>query len=294
MPELGRRPLTAQYRFTALGTHWRTASSNSFDTDVRQRIDERVECFDAAWSRFRSESLVSRMAREPGTYCFPPEAAAVMSLYRSVYELTDGRVTPLVGSALEHLGYDAEYTLQRRPGVSRTPGWDDVLTFAGSSITATAPVVLDIGAAGKGLLVDLLGELIDPEQDGGILVDASGDLLHRGPVPCRVGLEHPLDPTMVIGVAELRDASLCSSAVNRRRWGADLHHVVDPFTGEPVRGTQATWVVAETTALADILATALFFTQPEVLAQRYCFNYVRMSDDGSVDWSRDFPGEVFL
>lgn len=295
MPDLGRRrPLSAQYTFSALGTHWRIASPNSFDPEIRRQIDERVADFDAAWSRFRSDSLVARMAGEPGAYEFPPEAAAVMSLYRTVYELTAGRVTPLVGAALEHLGYDAQYTLQRRPGIRATPSWDDALTVTGSSITTKAPVVLDIGAAGKGMLVDLLAELIDPDHDGRILVDASGDLLHRGPVPCRVGLEHPLDPTMVIGVAELKDASLCSSAVNRRRWGADLHHVVDPFTGEPVRGTQATWVVAENTALADVLATALFFTDASVLAQRYSFSYVRMSDDGSVDWSPDFPGELFL
>lgn len=293
MPELGRRPFAPQYRFAGIGTHWRVASPRSAEPQVCADIDRRVEEFDRTWSRFRDDSVVSVMARTSGTYVLPAEAATLMSLYRSLYDLTGGAMTPLVGRALEHLGYDAEYSLQRRPGSLRTPPWDAVLTVQGSTITTTRPLLLDVGAAGKGLLVDLLADLVDPDHEGDLLIDGSGDLLHRGDIPCRVGLEHPLDETMVIGVAELSNASLCSSAVNRRRWGSDLHHVVDPFTGEPIRGTLATWVVAETTAVADGLATALFFTDPAVLTREYAFSYVRMSDDGSVDYSTNFPGELF-
>jgi len=108
-----------------------------------------------------------------------------------------------------------------------------------------------------------------------------------------VGLEHPLDPRKAIGVVELAGASLCASASNRRAWGDGLHHIVDPRTGSPAREVIATLVVASSTALADGLATALFFTGAHQLAKTFHFSYVRMYADGRAERSRDFPGELF-
>ncbi|MER5185437.1 hypothetical protein ABT009_45440 [Streptomyces sp. NPDC002896] len=55
----------------------------------------------------------------------------------------------------------------------------------------------------------------------------------------------------------------------------------------------ATWVVADETALADGLATALFFTEAQRLAETFQFAYVRMYADGRAEHSPDFVGEPF-
>ena len=154
--------------------------------------------------------------------------------------------------------------------------------------------MLDIGAAGKGWLVDRIAALLAQEGVGAFLIDAGGDMRHAGAAPVRVGLEHPADPGMVIGVVELRDGALCASAVNRRAWGDGLHHVLDARTGEPTRGVVATWTMAESTALADGLATALFFTSGARLAEAFDFQFVRMFADGRVEQSTDFPGTIFF
>jgi thiamine biosynthesis lipoprotein len=97
----------------------------------------------------------------------------------------------------------------------------------------------------------------------------------------------------VIGVANLQDRPLCASAVNRRRWGDRLHHVLDTRTGLPVRDVVATWVAAHGAAMADGLATALFFTKAHRLATMFRFSYVRMFSDGRAEVSPNFDGEVF-
>jgi ApbE family len=84
----------------------------------------------------------------------------------------------------------------------------------------------------------------------------------------------------VIGVANLQNRALCASAVNRRAWGNGLHHVLDARTGAPTTEVVATWVVASDAALADGLATALFFTGAHRLAETHRFAYVRMLADG--------------
>jgi thiamine biosynthesis lipoprotein ApbE len=109
----------------------------------------------------------------------------------------------------------------------------------------------------------------------------------------QVGLEHPLDPRLVIGVANLQNRALCASAVNRRAWGDGLHHVLDARTGAPATEVVATWVVADDAALADGLATALFFTGVHRLAEIHRFAYVRMLADGRAERSPDFDGELF-
>ena len=279
--------------FDAIGTRWSIDTPRPLPAGVVERIRARVEAFDATWSRFRPDSLVTEVGRRAGRYRFPAEADALFGLYRALYDATGGAVTPLVGRVLEHLGYDASYRLRRDPGIVTAPAWDDVLTVRGRDVSVREPVLLDVGAAGKGFLVDLVAELLLDAGVTDFVVDASGDLLHRGDGAERVGLADPSDPGRVIGVATLADGALCASATSRRSWGDGLHHIVDPASGEPVDGVVATWVTHPSCAVADGLATALFLTDPDRLARNFRFTYVRVLADGRVQLSTDFDGELF-
>ena len=283
----------ADHAFDALGTRWTVRTAEPLEGQLASALHARAEDFDATYSRFRPDSPIRVFAAEGGRCALPPESTPMLELYRSLYDATDGALTPLVGRILEHLGYDPDYSLTRRPGVEPIPAWDDVLTVDGAVLTSTRPVLLDLGCAGKGFLVDLLAALLDDAGVSEYLIDGSGDLRHRGPGTVRVGLECPDDPTKAIGVANLAGRALCASAVTRRRWGDGLHHIVDPATGEPTTGVLATWVLAETAMIADGLATALFLSEPEVLARSFTFSYVRMLAGGAVQYSMDFDGELF-
>ena len=235
---------------------------------------------------------MSRIAREPGSYELPREAGPLLGLYRELYDATRGRVSPLVGRALETLGYDATYRLTPAAHRMPVPAWDAALAWDGRRLDALTPVLLDVGAAGKGQLVDLVGEVLDRLGHARHVVDASGDLRPRG-VPMRVALEHPGDPTKAIGVVELDGRAIAASATTRRAWGDGLHHVLDAVTGEPTRGIVATWAIAPTAMVADGIATALFFDVDPNLAARHHVDWVRMFADGRVERSAALPGEVF-
>ncbi len=282
----------ARHAFEALGTSWTIETRAALPSSLLSRMHTRVDDFDRAYSRFRPDSLVSRFAETGGTCELPDDAGPLLAFYRVLYEATDGRVSPLVGRALEHLGYDPQYSLQRRPGVATVPDWDDVLRVQGSVLVTSEPILLDFGAAGKGYLVDLLAEELNGAGIAEYVVDASGDLVRRGPDECRVGLEDPVDPTRVIGVANLRSGAICGSADNRRSWGG-LHHIIDAATAEPTTAVTATWVVAASAMVADGLATALFMAEPATLARAFAFSYVRMPTAGGVEYSTNFDGELF-
>lgn len=285
-------PLPVAWRFEAIGTQWRIDTGHALPFPVAEAVTERVTRFDRDWSRFRADSRVAALAT-PGRHRLADDAGPLLDFYRELYVATAGRVTPLVGRALEVLGYDATYRLRPSGDVSAVPAWDDAIAWDGEHLDVVTPVVLDVGAAGKGYLVDLVSDLLVGAGIPEHIVDASGDLRTRG-VPMRIALEHPLDPRKAVGVAELPDGAFCASATTRRAWGDGLHHMLDPATGLPTRAVLATWVLAPTALVADGIATALFFdADPEFVARRVTA-FARMFHDGSVDVSPDFPGEMFL
>jgi thiamine biosynthesis lipoprotein len=286
-------PLPALWEFEAIGAPWRIDTPDELTHVQREAIAERIETFDRDWSRFRTDSLVSRIAREPGHHRLPADAGPLMDWYRELYDGTGGRVSPLVGRTLEALGYDAAYRLTVADEQVPVPRWADAMAWDGEHLDTASPVLLDVGAAGKGYLVDLVSELLIDLGIGTHVVDASGDLRVRGGAVERIGLEHPADPTKAIGVVELRDGALCASASNRRSWGDGLHHVIDAVTGVPTASVVATWVRAPDAMHADGLATALFFDPAPNLLSGDDVYYVRMFANGRVEHSPSFPGELF-
>ena len=281
-----------EFRFEGIGTGWAIETGEPLHPDVAAQVTARVELFDRTYSRFRDDSLVTSFAATGGTQEFPDDAAPLFDLYDTLFERSDGAVTPLVGRSLETLGYDARYSLRRRGEAVPAPDWSAV-TRSGTTLVASAPALLDVGAAGKGYLVDLVGDVLEANGVADYVIDASGDILTRGPAPLRVGLEHPFDPTLAIGVVEVTDVSICASGSNRRVWGEGLHHILDGRTGEPTNDVVATWAIADSALVADGLATALFFTDPDRLAEVFDFRFVRLFASGRADYSIDLPGELF-
>ncbi|MBF4633658.1 FAD:protein FMN transferase [Agreia pratensis] len=279
-------------RFTGIGTTWQIDTDGDLPEAVAERVRGRVEEFDRAYSRFRSDSLVSSLAREPGSVEFPADSIDLFDLYDRLDEISGGAVTPLVGRSLEHLGYDSRYSLTAQAGRVVPTKWAEAVSRNGATVTTTEPTVIDVGAAGKGYLVDLVAEVLRESGITDFVIDASGDLVTRGE-PLRVGLEHPFDPSKAIGVVTIENESLCASGSNRRVWGAGLHHILDGRTGSPTSDIIATWAIAPTGLLADGLATALFFVQPARLAEHFEFDWVRMHSSGIAERSRTLRGEVF-
>lgn len=279
-------------RFEAIGTTWQIDTTDPIPDDLQRRVHDRIDAFDRTYSRFRDDSLVSAIALTAGTFAFPHDAPQLFDVYRRLYAATDGRMSPLVGGALERLGYDRTYSLRPSGPPAPVPSWDDSFAWDGHALTTVRPVTVDVGAAGKGYLVDIVGGMLRAAGVTRFTVDASGDILNSGQ-PLRIALEHPLDPSKAVGVVSLGDGSICASASNRRSWGAGLHHLIDATTGLPTQEVIATWAIAATALEADGIATALFFADPRRILEEFVFTYVRMFSTGRVEYSPQLQGEVF-
>lgn len=287
--------------FDAIGTHWCIDLPATLDAQrvefVMNRIRDRIEIFDKTYSRFRPDSTVTAMSKSAGLYELPPDAVPMLALYRKLYNLTDGAVTPLIGRALSDAGYDADYSLQTKPMTS-PKAWDDVMrvygSVVGSVVELVEPALLDFGAAGKGYLIDIVSDCIESEGIASYCVDAGGDMRQRSGAgeALRIGLESPVNALQVIGVASLANMSICGSAGNRRAWG-EFTHILDPRLLTSPKHILAVWVVANSTMVADGLTTALMFVDPSVLLAEFDFEYAIVYADFSLARSERFPAEFF-
>ena len=287
-----------EFRFEAIGTQWLISIPSTLteylQATIHKAVQERIEEYDHSYSRFRDDSLVSQMAKAGGDYELPPDAPPLFELYKKVYDVTQGKVTPLIGSVMEEAGYDKEYSLVAKT-LRTPPSWGDVLAFSGNKLTMKQPALIDIGAAGKGYLIDLVAEVLRKHEQHAFTIDAGGDIIHRSDVgtPIRIGLENPNDITEVIGAVTLGNASICGSAGNRRAWGK-YHHIIDPQTLESPTEVLATWVIADSTLLADMLATCLFFVPAHTLFPHFAFEYIVLGKDFSVDYTPEIKAEFYF
>ena len=125
----------ATARFPALGTTAvvLVAEPGALDA-ARAAVEQCVDAVDAACSRFRPDSDLSRVNARPGHAVHVSTVLiAALDAALAAARATDGLVDPTVGRAVRLLGYDRTFTdvEERGPalriGVERIPGWRAVV-----------------------------------------------------------------------------------------------------------------------------------------------------------------------
>ncbi len=294
--------LRPSFEFGAIGTSWKIDIYEDLSQEeealIYEKIQDRINIFDEHYSRFRSDSLLMKMAEgdttSSKTYKMPADFELMWRLYESLEKITEGGMTPLIGQVLVDAGYDADYSLLQKKKLEVPPRLSEAAQFAGGSLTLKKPSLLDFGAIGKGYLIDIVSEILEESGVASYCVEAGGDIRYRNTSEkkMKVGLENPQNFHEVIGTIDILDQSLCGSAGSRRKWG-NFHHIINSRTLTSPTEILGIWVLAHTTILADALTTALFFTSPESLRKEYDFEYLILHSDFSVDRSQGFDAELF-
>lgn len=281
------------WTFDAIGTKWRITSADQpdphhTDQSLEQAVRQRIEAFDKAYSRFRDDSLVMTMSRQAGTHQLPEDGFKLLQFYEQLYVATSGLCTPLIGQVISDAGYDASYSFS--PGKLRTPpAWEQVIEgYDQRSITLRTPALLDFGAAGKGYLIDIIGDMLKAAGVEQFMINAGGDILSKNIAAGQIGLENPFNGQEVIGVVRIQNQSICASAGNKRQW-SDYTHLINPMTLTSPQNITASWAVAPSAMVADGLATALFFTEPARLRAMFDFSYALLRADMSLEYDSSFP-----
>ena len=243
--------------FRAMGTEIELLVEADGAAGALEAAEHEFHRLEALLSRFREDSELSRLNRD-GALAAGPDLCRVVELALAARERTSGRFDPTVHNALVAAGYDRTFEDIVRDSHVRCQAPDvsgGDARVEGSRIELDVGVRLDLGGIGKGYAAERAAEIL--ATAGPCLVNAGGDIAVRGG-HWPVGVETAAEPLTL----ELSGGGLATSGRDRRRWrrnGRELHHLIDPRTGEPAETDllRVTAIAADAIE-AEIAAKSLF------------------------------------
>lgn len=231
-------------------------------------VVDHLAAIEKACSRFRGDSEITALGHRHGapTQVSPLLAGFLRAAVRAA-ERTNGDVDPTVGAALADLGYDRDFSLiadaqtSVRVTLRRPASWT-LLSLHGRTVTVPEGVQLDLGATAKALSADQCARRVVDQLGCGVLISLGGDIATGGPGPAdgwQVLVEDgPGQPSGQVSLPS--GGALATSSTQRRRWrnaGRDVHHVLDPRTGQPASACWRTVSIAAGSCVeANTISTA--------------------------------------
>jgi thiamine biosynthesis lipoprotein len=254
----------------------------------------------AAFSRFKPESELSRLNHDERTSV--PVTALMARFAQAVVDAahaTGGLVDATMLDEIEGLGYKTErfqgslalplalaLAPPRRPaGPDPERRWSTIEVDLGTSTVTRPPGVrLDGGGIVKGLLADVVAEML--QEHNSFLVDCEGDLRVGGSAGLErsVAVSAPLSQR-ILHEFTLADGAVATTSITKRSWMERLkpaHHLLDPATRLPAyTGIVQATALAPTALEAEALAKAALLSGPQAAAGWLRHGGVLLFDDAS-------------
>lgn len=266
-------PVAEVIEFRAMNTEWWiTTHGGGIAAALRglASVEPIVRDAEAAFSRFRPDSLVSRL--NSVRRIDDRGLADLVRLALRLGERTDGAFDIRVGPALVAAGYDRSFealpaVVEASRDTERAALLVEALTVRveGSTVCLDGPGAIDLGGIAKGWTVDRVADSLEAAGCHNYLVDGGGDIRTGGSSP--EGGPWPVGVGAGLAVA-VSGRAVCTSSIEKRRWrtaAGEAHHVIDPRRGAPAdHGVTNVVTVGFDAATADALATALI-ASPDAL-----------------------------
>ena len=231
-----------------------------------------VTAFEAKYSRFRPDSLVSRINAAAGREWveIDAEMEGLLTLCDTLHFMTQGVLDPTALPLIRLWNYKAEPPRIPAPAeiaaARALVNWKNVQRAPGKIFLPVPGMALDFGGFGKEYAVDVTARIATDHGIASALVDFGHDLRAVGAPPDRpawhIGLEDPLNPGRHNGSLAIIGKGVASSGDYIRRFvveGRRYGHIIDPRTGWPVaNGCLQATVVAGSCLQAGVLATTAF------------------------------------
>jgi FAD:protein FMN transferase len=140
---------------------------------------------------------------------------------------------------------------------------------AGTAFLARAGMSIHLGGIGKGYAVDRGADILRRRGIRDFMIQSGGDIYVAGAKdgrPWRLAIQDPrAAANHAFAQLDLSDGTFSTSGDYERsfiRNGRRYHHILDPATGEPARGTRSVTIVSNRAVLADGLSTGVFILGP--------------------------------
>ena len=266
-----------------------------------EAIEADFAAMDKAWHAWKPGPLgrTNQLLAEGVRFAAPPSVLELIKRSKVLAERSDNLFNPAIGKLVTLWGFHQDPLECKGPPdpkaieklVAAQPTMADI-EVDGIFVRGHNPAVqLDFGAIGKGYGIDLAIEHLRRLGIRNALVNSGGDLRAigtRGGHPWRIAIRSPSGSGTLGFLRVAGDEAVFTSGDYERNclWkGKRYHHIIDPRTGWPARGTRSVTVIHTNATEADAAATALFIAGPkdwQRIARRMGIHYVLLVDDKGV------------
>jgi len=273
-------------------------------------------------STYSAESELSRFNRSsPGEF-FPVSAdlANVVQLAQEISELTGGAFDVTVGPLVNRWGFGPRNLNTTNLDTSRIPsdaelqsllqqvGYQKLeVSVSPPALRKDTPVYVDLSGIAKGYAVDRIADYLDSLQLQSYFIEIGGELRIKGLKPDGESwvpaIEKPLDTApqvYTVFYSHGESIAVAGSGDYRNYFEQNqvrYSHEINPRTGKPVmHPLAAVYVIAETAARADALATAFmvmgekeaFTLAQDIGLAAYFISYAGAGEEFSARYTDNF------
>ncbi len=268
-------------RFTAMACEAEiTVPGRDPDRRLLDAAAAEVRRIEAAYSRYRADSIVSRINAAAGSgerITVDEETAGLLDFAARLHAQSDGLFD--ITSGILRRGWDFQSGRLPDPSalaaLCRCIGWQKVeWRPAMRQVALTEPgMELDFGGFGKEYASDRAAAVLQAGGIGSGYVNLGGDLRVIGPRldgrGWALGIQHPRDDRRTVAGIELKSGALATSGDYERYLDLDGRrycHILDPRSGWPPQHWQSVTVIAPVCLAAGALSTIAMLKGPEAPA----------------------------
>ena len=228
---------------------------------------------------------------------------------------SNGLFDPAIGGLVKLWGFHSDEQFPSAPPAAAdiqqalaTPHFDDLLQ--NQALTGRADMRLDFGAFAKGLILQEVADAIVAEYpQASLLLNGGGDLVavgQRPSRPWRIAVRHPREQGRYLATIALKDGEAAFTSGDYERFfdsvdaqgqAQHFHHILDPRSGWPAKGSQSLTVLHADGGLADAASTALFVAGddwPSVAASMGITAVLRVTANGQIEWTPEMAKRAEL
>lgn len=228
-------------------------------------VKEVFECVDLELSEWKNQSPLSQVNQSAGltpTQC-PQSVCDAVALSLSVAMQTDGAYDPTWASMWELWNFKNPILPSQEEITSRLPlvNWRNVQINDSAIYLTEEGMMLGLGGIAKGIALNESRDALLSQGCKEFMIVSGGQVLVNGSSR-QVGIRKPDGlHNEFVAIVELKNTSISTSGDYEQYFEVDgvrYHHIIDPRTGFPAKGTRSVTVISEDAALADALSTGLF------------------------------------
>ena len=227
---------------------------------------EEVQRIEAKYSRYRADSVVSRINANAGRVTVPidAETRGLIGYADTCWRQSDGAFDATSGVLRRAWNFNVARvpTAEELASLTARVGWDRVEVGPEGVRLRDRDMELDFGGFGKEYAVDRAALVLREAGIASALVNLAGDLMVVGPqpdgTPWRVGVRHPRDEARIVATLAIESGAIATSGDYERFIEVDgvRHcHILDPRTGKSACGFQSVTVHASSCLVAGSATT---------------------------------------